>query len=129
MVKKSKHTVHEYKNHSTCWCGHPNPNYKQLVALTQVPEDYAAGQQSTSRAAFHSTNRQTMRGDVLRFFKQQGAHGATADEVVVHFDSTMTLTTSYAPRVTELFREGLLIQTQRRRKTTKGRGAIVYQYK
>ena len=96
------------------------------ISLTNVPEDYAAGLRDTSQIAFHSTDRKSMRANVYRFFLERGNDGATADEVVVKFDPTGTLTTSYAPRVTELMREGLLSRTLVRRKTTKGRPAIVY---
>ena len=97
--------------------------------LTAIPEDYAAGQADTSQAAFHSTDRATMRADVLAFIKARSDVGATADEVVHKFDPTGTLTTSYAPRVTELMREGLLWRSEERRKTRKGRSAIVYKWR
>ena len=101
-------------------------NIDNTISLTNVPEDYAAGLRNTSQIAFHSTDRKSMRANVYRFFLERGNDGATADEVVVKFDPTGTLTTSYAPRVTELMREGLLSRTLVRRKTTKGRPAIVY---
>ena len=101
-------------------------NIDNTISLTNVPEDYAAGLRDTSQIAFHSTDRKSMRANVYRFFLERGNDGATADEVVVKFDPTGTLTTSYAPRVTELMREGLLNRTLVRRKTTKGRPAMVY---
>jgi hypothetical protein len=124
---------HEFRGYPTCYCGEANPEWVEeltadldSISLTNVPETYAAGLRDTSRIAFHSTDRKSMRANVYRFFLECGYTGATADEVVVKFDPSMTLTTSYAPRVTELMREGLLIRTEQRRKTTKGRPAIVY---
>ena len=64
-----------------------------------------------------------IRERVYRFIHEQGAKGATADEVQVALGLTHQ---TGAPRVTELARLGRIVRTDERRKTRWGRNAGVY---
>jgi hypothetical protein len=62
-------------------------------------------------------------GQVLRTFLTVGQTGLTADAVQVRLRGTHQ---SVSPRVTELARNGWIVDTGQRRKTRSGRWAIVY---
>ena len=89
----------------------------------QLPFDYAAGKRDTSRAAFPATKVGTRRARVYDYVLTRGVDGATADEVVAHFGG---MHNTYAPRLTELYLEGLVTRTAERRRTRAGATAAVY---
>lgn len=64
----------------------------------------------------------TLRDQVLRFIKSC-ASGATADEAA---DALRESILAIRPRVTELSKQGLIVETEQRRRNVSGRSAIVW---
>jgi len=65
----------------------------------------------------------TIRGDVLAYLREQGAEGATADEIERALGRPGN---TIRPRTVELRADGLIIQSDRVRPTASGRMAVVY---
>lgn len=93
------------------------------LPLNTLPADYAAGKRDTSRLAFPATKNAARRAAAYAFIYTRGPRGATADEVVAHLRG---MHNTYAPRVTELAIEGLIVRTAARRRTRAGATAAVY---
>ena len=79
-----------------------------------------------SVAAFYSTaseKREAMRREIFKLAAKKGDLGITADEATAHFN---TFHNSVAPRMSELKRDEMLIETIFSRATRTGRQARVY---
>ena len=76
--------------------------------------------------AFYATpkeKREAMRRIIFRYAAERGDHGITADEATAYFN---TFHNSIAPRISELKRDDMLVETINSRITRTGRSARVY---
>lgn len=80
------------------------------------PESVAA------HASTPEAERRAMRDRIYNFAVRRGESGITADEVA---DKAGLVHNRVAPRISELRRDGLLVETSRSRKTRLGRSARV----
>lgn len=79
-----------------------------------------------SVSAYYSTpsqKREAMRREIFKLAAGKGGRGITADEATSHFN---TFHNSVAPRISELKRDEMLIETEFSRATRTGRQARVY---
>jgi hypothetical protein len=84
------------------------------------------GNNPFSIEAYYSTSsekREARRRAIFKWAAQKGDEGITADEVTTAFK---TFHNCIAPRISELKRDGLLIETNIFRETRLGRNARVY---
>jgi predicted transcriptional regulator len=83
------------------------------------------GGNSESSAAYRSSSaeeRRVMRERILNYAKRCGAFGITADEVAA---KSGLVHNRVAPRISELKRDGFLVETANRRRTRLGKSAMV----
>lgn len=64
-----------------------------------------------------ANNKEVVRLEILKFAREQGSAGITADETAERFHCAHNHT---SPRISELLLEGRLVRTQRRRPTRTG---------
>jgi hypothetical protein len=91
-------------------------------AFAKDPGSYAVDTSQEAAAAIKE-RAPKLRQRVYEYIHNQGARGATADEVQVALDLSHQ---TAAPRVTELAKLGRIVRTDERRKTRYGRNAGVY---
>ncbi len=98
------------------------PNLFHPVSHQSYPESAGWKRTDTSRAAAESLDAATVRGEVLRWLRQHGAH--TADETAAALEQSVL---TVRPRFSELRALGRIVDTGARRvNTSSGKSAIVW---
>jgi len=87
-----------------------------------MPDSNLFNQESLEAAESISKTAPALRYRIRHWINSLGSHGATADEVLVHFDLDHQ---TGSARVTELKQSGKIVPSGRRRRTRTGRWAAV----
>ena len=94
------------------------------MTYSDICENKHGGNPESTEAyqASSESERRAMRERIYAYAKLKGSDGITADEVA---ERSGLVHNRVAPRISELRRDGLLVETDRRRRTRLGRTARV----